>query len=79
MFANRMIFCPDLATSCGQILRRENCSKYVYVSKHVVDESSFRCDAKTVECTMDIHVRRMATVSDMNVQATGIALDAAIC
>ena len=24
-------------------------------------------------CRMDIHVRRMANISDMNVQATGIA------
>ena len=77
VFQNRLILYPDLATSCGQILRWENCSKYVYVSKHVVDESSFRCDAKTTECTMDIHVRRMANISDMNVQATGIALNAA--
>ncbi len=46
---------------------------YAYFSKHVVDESSFRCDAKTIECRMDIHVRRMANISDMNVQATGIA------
>ena len=48
---------------------------WAYFSKHVADESSFRCDAKTIECRMDIHVRRMANISDMNVQATGIAAD----
>ena len=46
---------------------------YAYFSEHVVDESSFRCDAKTIECRMDIHVRRVANISDMNVQVTGIA------
>jgi len=44
-----------------------------YLSKHVADESSFVCDGGRIECRMDIHVRRMARISDMNVQATGIA------
>ena len=33
---------------------------YAYFSKLVADESSFGCDGKTIECRMDIHVRRMA-------------------
>jgi len=49
------------------------CRSYADFSKHVVDESGFRCDARTIECRMDIHVRRMDNISDMNVQATGIA------
>ena len=31
------------------------------------------CDGGTIESRMDIHVRHMANISDMNVQATGIA------
>ncbi len=59
---------------------------YAYFSKHFADELSCRCDVKTIECRMDIHVRRMAECrmhihvrrmannSDINVQATGKAL-----
>gem|GEM_PF-4636006 len=46
---------------------------YAYLWKHVADESSFVCDGGTIECKMDIHFRRMVKISDMNVQATGIA------
>jgi len=46
---------------------------YAYLSKHVADKSRFGCDGGKIECRMDIHVRRMANISDMNVQATGIA------
>ena len=48
-------------------------NSYAYLLKHVADESSFVCDGGTIECRMDIHVRHMANISDMNVQATGIA------
>ena len=46
---------------------------YAYLLKHAADESSFVYDGGTIESRMDIHVRRMARISDMNVQATGIA------
>ena len=81
---------PRLAAKRGPMGTRLNEAtsalvlSYAYFSEHVVGESNFRCDAKTIECRMDIHVRRMAKcrmdihvrrmarISDMNVQATGM-------
>ena len=39
----------------------------------LIKEQSDERNIVTTECRMDIHVRRMANISDMNVQATGIA------
>ena len=52
---------------------RVRSTRYADHSKHVADESSFEYDGAAIECRMDIHVRRVANNSDMNVQATGIA------
>ena len=61
-------------TDSTQILSPDDALvRHAYFSKHVADETSFRCDANTNECRMDIDVCRMANISDMNVQATGIA------
>ena len=60
----------DVIVIC--VLYREAVS-YAYLSKHVADESGIVCDVGTIECTMGIYVRRMANISDMNVQGTGIA------
>ena len=39
----------------------------------LTDKDAVTKSIGTIECRMDIHVRRMANISDMNVQGTGIA------
>ena len=39
----------------------------------LTDKDAVTKSIGTIECRMDIHVRRMANISDINVQATGIA------
>ena len=69
----------DFSTPTAHIFSRSHSfpildsHRYAYRSKHVADESCFVCDGGTIESRMDIHVRRMANISDMNVQATRIA------
>ena len=63
----------SMICACQISVWKKTSGSYAYLSKHVANESSFVCDGGTIECRMDIHVRRMANISDMNVKATGIA------